>query len=94
MINRFNWKNLKNIFHQSKGSKKTISQTDKKLMYQNYRSDILFVFTLFVLTITLYFCWGIITDPKSKPENVKSAFSLIVAIVSGLLGFVTGKAIS
>ena len=61
---------------------------------QNYRSDILFVFTLFVLTITLYFCWGIIINPDSNPDNVKSAFSLIVAIVSGLLGFVTGKAIS
>ena len=62
--------------------------------FKNYRSDILFIFTLFVLTITLYFCWGIIINPDSNPDSVKSAFSLIVTIVTSLLGFVTGKAIS
>ncbi|MDJ0730305.1 MAG: hypothetical protein QNJ33_09980 [Crocosphaera sp.] len=94
MNNSFNWKKLKNIFQRFKRSQTPLSQTDNNLIHQNYRSDILFIFTLFVLTITLYFCWGIINNPDANPENVKSAFSLIVAIVSGLLGFVTGKAIS
>ena len=94
MFKQLNWETLKNIFQRSKRPKKNVHQTDKKFIYQNYRSDILFVFTLFVLTITLYFCWGIIINPDSNPDNVKSAFSIIVAIVSGLLGFVTGKAIS
>ncbi len=62
-------------------------------MPQNYRIDILLIFTLFTLTITLYFCWGIVHDPESNPEIIESAFSLIVAIVIGLVGFVTGKAI-
>ena len=88
-------RNLKNIF---KLSPKTISQQEKENLrnqsHQRYRTDILFVFTLFTLTITLYFCWGIVNNPASNPENVKSAFSLIVAIVSGLVGFVTGKAVS
>lgn len=89
---------LNKISNLVKRFRKTMSQKEKPnsihRIPKNYRSDILFIFTLFVLTITLYFCWGIINNPESNPENVKSAFSLIVAIVSGLLGFVTGKAIS
>ena len=94
MLYFINLNSLKNIFQRGQ---KTISakeqQNLRNLTHQRYRTDILFVFTLFTLTITLYFCWGIVTNPTSNPENVKSAFSLIVAIVSGLVGFVTGKAI-
>ncbi|MGK7885951.1 MAG: hypothetical protein AB4057_15175 [Crocosphaera sp.] len=89
---------LNKISNLVKSFRKTMSQKEKPnsthRTSQNYRSDILLVFTLFVLTITLYFCWGIIINPDSNADNVKSAFSLIVAIVSGLLGFVTGKSIS
>ena len=95
MLDFINLRNLKNIF---KRRQKTISKKEQQnlrnLTHQRYRTDILFVFTLFTLTITLYFCWGIVNNPASNPENVKSAFSLIVAIVSSLVGFVTGKAIS
>ena len=95
MLYSINLKKLKNIF---KRRQPTISDQEQQnlrnLTHQRYRTDILFVFTLFTLTITLYFCWGIVNNPQSNPENVKSAFSLIVAIVSGLVGLVTGKAIS
>ena len=95
MLYSINLKKLKNIF---KRRQPTISDQEQQnlrnLTHQRYRTDILFVFTLFTLTITLYFCWGIVNNPQSNPENVKSAFSLIVAIISGLVGFVTGKAVS
>lgn len=94
MIYSIDLRNLKRIFQRGQP---TISDQEQQnlrnLTHQRYRTDILFMFTLFTLTITLYFCWGIVNNPQSNPENVKSAFSLIVAIVSGLVGFVTGKAI-
>ena len=95
MIYFINLKNLKNIFKQrQKAISKKEQQNLHNLSHQHYRTDILFVFTLFTLTITLYFCWGIVNNPVSNPDNVKSAFALITSIVSGLVGFVTGKAVS
>ena len=95
MLNFIDLRNLKNIF---KRRQKTISKKEQQNLrnqiHQRYRTNILFVFTLFTLTITLHFCWGIVHDPASNPEKVKSAFSLIVSIVSGVVGFVTGKAVS
>ena len=94
MLYSIDLRSLKNIF--KKGNRAISNQEKENLRnfsHQNYRTDILFVFTLFTLTITLYFCWGIVNNSESNPENVKSAFSLITAIVSGLVGFVTGKAI-
>lgn len=95
MLYSINLKKLKNIF---KRRQPTISDQEQQnlrnLTHQRYRTDILFVFTLFTLTITLYFCWGIVNNPVSNPDNVKSAFALITSIVSGLVGFVTGKAVS
>lgn len=94
MLYSINLKNLKNIFQRRQ---KTISPQKKENLrrqsHQRYRTDILFIFTLFTLTITLYFCWGIVNNPESNPDNVKSAFALITSIVSGLVGFVTGKAV-
>ena len=96
MLYSIDLRNLKNIFKQGDNKiseKKKEQENLRNLSHQRYRADILFIFTLFVLTISLYFCWGIVTDPASNPDNVKSAFALIVAIVSGLVGFITGKAI-
>ena len=94
MLYFINMNNLKTLFRRGQS---TISDQEQQNLrnqtHQRYRIDILFLFTLFTLTITLYFCWGIVNNPESNPEIVKSAFSLIVAIVSGLVGFVTGKAI-
>ena len=95
MLYFINLNNLKNLFRRGQP---TISEKEQQnlfnLTHQRYRTDILFLFTLFTLTITLYFCWGIVNNPESNPDNVKSAFALITSIVSGLVGFVTGKAIS
>lgn len=94
MLYSINLKNLKNTF---KRRQKTVSPQRKENFrsqsHQRYHTDILFIFTLFTLTITLYFCWGIVNNPESNPDNVKSAFALITSIVSGLVGFVTGKAV-
>ena len=87
-------KNFKDFFSRKPNS--AYSQQKENLrnqVHQRYRTDTLFVFTLLTLTITLYFCWGIVINPASSPENIKSAFALIVAIVSGLVGFATGKAV-
>ncbi|MEL7405811.1 MAG: hypothetical protein AAFN00_02420 [Cyanobacteria bacterium J06558_2] len=46
------------------------------------------------MSITLCLCWGIVINPESDPEIVKSAFALIGTIIAGLVGFVTLKAIS
>ena len=94
MLYSINLKHLKNLFQRRQ---KTISPQKRENLrsqsHQRYRTDILFIFTLFTLTITLYFCWGIVNNPQSNPDNVKSAFALITSIVSGLVGFVTGKAV-
>ena len=55
--------------------------------------DILFIFTLVVLLLTLYFCWGMVNDPTANSDRVKSAFEIIKAIITGLIGFLMGKAI-
>ena len=97
MIYSIDFKGLNKLFRLLKNNASELHKEKENLpnqTHQRYRTDILFVFTLFTLTITLYFCWGIVNNPESNPENVKSAFSLIVAIVSGLVGFVTGKAVS
>ncbi|MEM8717727.1 MAG: hypothetical protein AAGE84_00255 [Cyanobacteria bacterium P01_G01_bin.39] len=94
MLYSINLRRLKPIFRQ--GDRTIAPQEQERLRnssHQRYRTDILFVFTIFTLTFTLYFCWGIVNNPESNPENVKSAFALILAIVSGLVGFVTGKAV-
>ena len=62
--------------------------------HQSYHIDILLVFAIVNLSISLYFCWGIVINPESDADNVKFAFALITSIVSGLVGFVTGKAIN
>ena len=96
MLYSINFKSLDKLFRPSKQNTSELQKEQenlRNLVHQRYRADILFIFTLFVLTISLYFCWGIVTDPASNPDNVKSAFALIVAIVSGLVGFITGKAI-
>ena len=91
----FDFRKLKDIFQQGdRPNSQQETENLRQLTHKRYRTNILFVFTLFTLTITLYFCWGIVINPESNPENVKSAFALIVAIVSGLVGFVTGKAVS
>lgn len=71
----------------------TKEQNVRNAVHQRYRTNILFAFTLFILTITLYFCWGILMNPASTPEIMKFADTLITAIVGGLVGFVTGKAV-
>ncbi len=87
-------KDFKDFFSRKPNS--TSSQQKENLRnqaHQRHRTDTLFIFTLLTLSITLYFCWGIVINPVSSPENIKSAFALIIAIVSGLVGFVTGKAV-
>ena len=96
MLYLINFKGLSKLFRPSKQNTSELQKEKeniRKIAHQRYRTNILFIFTLFVLTITLYFCWGIVNNPESNPDNVKSAFALITAIVSGLVGFVTGKAI-
>ena len=94
MLYSIDFRNLKNFFKQNAPKKtQTKLETCNNKSHQNYRINVLFVFTLFTLTISLYFGWGIINNPQSNPDSVKFAFTLISSIVSGLVGFVTGKAI-
>lgn len=90
----FDLSKLKNYFTKNNREKTQIkpeSCNNKRQQY--YRINILFVFTLFTLTLSLYFGWSIIDNPQSSPDSVKFAFTLISSVVSGLVGFVTGKAI-
>ena len=87
----FDLSKLKNFL--KKNNREKTPETCNNKSHRNYRINILFVFTLFTLTISLYFGWGIINNPQSNPDSVKFAFTLISSIVSGLVGFVTGKAI-
>lgn len=94
MLYSIDFRNLKNFFKKDAPKKtqtKPVNCNNKR--QQNYRINVLFVFTLFTLTISLYFGWGIINNPQSSPDSVKFAFTLISSIVSGLVGFLTGKAI-
>ena len=84
--------NLFKIFSAFK-SKNTRQKIDRQ-PNKNDRSKTLFIiFTLCLLTITTVNCWQVINNPQSDPDAVKSAFILNTTIVSGLIGFVTGKAI-
>ena len=90
-----NFNNIKNIFQKSdRSTAEQKQETLRSLKHKRYRIDILFVFTLVVLLLTLYFCWGIVSDPASDCDRVKSAFEIIKAIITGLVGFLMGKAIA
>ena len=85
---------LKKLFNKSdRFSTKQELETLRNLKHQRYRMDILFIFTLVVLLLTLYFCWGIVNDPAANSDRVKYALEIIKAIVTGLIGFLMGKAL-
>ena len=83
------FKSLVSVF--SKGSRnhqgdRQASQNQK--VNKNDRSNGLLFFALLILTINVVSCWGVITDPQSNPDAVKSAFTLNTTIVSSLIGLV------
>ena len=95
MIYTINFLGFKRLFSRSSHTDSDLAKEQQNIhnaVHQRYRTNILFAFTLFTLTLTLYFSWGIVMNPKSNPDIIKLAFTLITAIVSGLVGFVTGKA--
>ena len=95
MLNLIKLNFLKKLFKiGDRSNAEREQETLRNLKHQRYRIDILFVFTLVVLLLTLYFCWGIVSDPASDCDRVKSAFEIIKAIITGLVGFVMGKAIA
>lgn len=97
MIYLINFQAFKQIFKRSNNTNSNLAQEQENIrntVHQRYRTNILFAFTLFTLTLTLCCCWSIVNNPQSNPETIKFAFTLITAIVSGLVGFITGKAVS
>ena len=97
MIYSINFLGFKQLFQPSSHTDSDLAQEQENIrntVHQRYRTNILFIFTLFTLTLTLYFCWGIVMNPESNPDRIKFAFTLITAIVSGLVGFITGRAVS
>lgn len=97
MIYFIKFTGFKRLFKRSNNTDTDLAQEQENIrnaVHQRYRTNILFAFTLFTLTLTLCFCWGVVNNPESNPEKIKFAFTLITAIVSGLIGFITGKAIS
>ena len=97
MIYSINLQVFKQMFKRSNNTNTDLAKEQENIrntVHQRYRTNILFAFTLFTLTLTLCFCWEIVNNPDSNPERIKFAFTLITAIVSGLVGFITGKAVS
>ena len=96
MLNSINFIGIKRIISRLKRTDSNLKQNSQKIrdqVHKRYRTNILFAFTLLALGITFCFCWQIIANPESNPDTIKSAFTLVTAIVSGLIGFVTGKAV-
>jgi len=96
MRNLIDLRRIKSIVRRLKGTDSPLKQNRQEILdkvHKRYRINILFAFTLFAISITFCFCWEIIVNPESSPDTIKSAFTLVTAIVSGLIGFVTGKAV-
>ena len=88
-------KRILSLFQKGSGNNQHDRQaTRNQQINRDDRSNGLLFFALLILTINVVSCWGVITDPQSNPDAVKSAFTLNTTIVSSLIGFVTGKAIS
>lgn len=96
MLNLVNLREIKDIISRLKKTalhSRKDNQEIRDQVHKRYRTNILFAFTLLAISITFCFCWQIIANPESSPDTIKSAFTLVTAIVSGLIGFVTGKAV-
>ena len=96
MLNSINFIGIKRIISRLTKTNlhsKRNRQEIRDQVHKRYRTNILFAFTLLTLGITFCFCWQIIANPESNPDTIKSAFTLVTAIFSGLIGFVTGKAV-
>jgi hypothetical protein len=61
--------------------------------FQQGKSTFLFVFALGGVIMVLWYCVETIREPTTIPEEKKWALAALTTIVSGLLGFVTGKAL-
>lgn len=96
MRNLIDFIGIKRIINRLRRNNSPLKQDHQEIrdkVHKRYRTNILFAFTLLALGITFCFCWQIIANPQSNPDTIKSAFALVTAIVSGLIGFVTGKAV-
>jgi hypothetical protein len=47
-----------------------------------------------VIFFIAIFCFMILIDPKSSPENQQRAWTAITAILTGIVGYIFGKAVS
>ena len=94
LLQRYMLKRIFSLFKKSSNNQNDRQARRNKQINRNDRSNGLLFFALLILTINVVSCWGVITDPQSNPDVVKSAFTLNTTIVSSLIGFVTGKAIN
>ena len=89
------FKSLLSVFNKSSRNHQSDRQAKRnQQINRDDRSNVLFYFTLFIITIAIVVCCKVIVDPLSNPDVVKLAFTFLTVIVSSLVSFVTGKAIA
>jgi hypothetical protein len=60
---------------------------------QQGKSIFLFVFALGGIGVVLWYCLTTLLEQTTAPDEKKWALSAVTAIISGLIGFLTGKAL-
>lgn len=71
-----------------------IKREESEATHKRWRSTILFVATLIGLGYIFYLCAQILNNPNATADDKKWATAITASIVSGSVGFVTGKAIA
>lgn len=74
--------------------KHRLEQEANNARHKRWRSTALFAVTLIGLSIVFWLCLQILSNPQASADDKKWATALIASIVSGSIGFVTGKAIA
>lgn len=59
--------------------------------HRRWRTTILFIVVLIGVSLVLYYCLQILTNPEASNDDKKWATAIAASIVSGGVGFITGS---
>jgi hypothetical protein len=68
-----------------------LQQDSYDSQHRRWRTTILFIVVLIAVSIVLYYCLQILTNPQASNDDKKWATAIAASIVSGGIGFITGS---